>query len=443
MTKPPFRFRLAAALSVMVMAAGAIAADPIPAFPGAEGFGAHATGGRGKPVYEVTNLNDSGPGSLRDALSEGDRTVVFRVSGTIRLDRRIDITKPNITIAGQTAPGDGICLRGKELMIKANNVIVRYLRFRPGDELNQEHDALTVWNASNVIIDHCSMSWSTDSVSDVVKGSRNVTIQWSIISEPLTQSVHAKGSHGYGTGWGYGSYHHNLIAHCDSRAPRLGADPTRGMSDVRNNVIYNWGNGWSYGGENSDIDFVGNYFRPGPNSAQNRVLFNVWKSNARVYLADNVMETNDAVTADNLKGLVTEGSVWKEPVDLTHVPVPASFGGASVKTDPASIALERVLTEAGASLPKRDAVDERVVNDVRNRTGKIINSQADVGGWPELRSAEAPVDGDRDGMPDAWETRHGLNPADPADGAQPAKDGGGYTNLEIYLNAIVDGSAGQ
>lgn len=431
---------VAAALLIATIIPKAPAADPPKpaAFPGAEGFAGHVTGGRGKPVYAVTTLADSGPGSLRDAVSEGNRTVVFRVSGTIDARKRIEIKGPNITVAGQTAPGDGICIKGKELFIRdTKNVIVRFLRCRPGDLLGEEHDALTIWNSQDVIVDHCSLSWSTDSVSDVVKGSRNVTIQWCIVSEPLDRSVHAKGSHGYGTGWSYGSYHHNLIAHCASRAPRLAADPTRGLVDVRNNVIYNWGFGWAYGGEHADVDFVNNYFRPGPDSQHNHILFNPWASNCRVYLSGNVLEGNAEVTSDNAKGLVSEGSVWKEPVVLDHVLVPASFGGAAVKTHPAQQAVDLVLAKAGATLPKRDPVDERVVASVRDRGGRLINSQADVGGWPELKSVPPPPDSDADGMPDAWEAQRGLQPGDPDDGPRQAPDHSGYTNLEVYLNELA------
>src|SRR4029079_331257 len=187
------------------------------------------------------------PGSLRDAVSQPNRTVVFRVSGTINLTKRLDVKVPNITIAGQTAPGDGICLRGKELFIaNTHDVIVRFIRSRPGDELKQEHDALTIWNAQNVIVDHCSLSWSTDSINDVVKGAGNVTVQWCILSEPLNNSVHVKGAHGYGTGWdgriidgkgGGGTYHHNLLAHCDSPSPRIGYfNQGRGLINVSKNA---------------------------------------------------------------------------------------------------------------------------------------------------------------------------------------------------------------
>lgn len=425
-----------AMLLVSSVAGWARAAD-LPAFPGAEGLGAKATGGRGKDVYEVTNLDDSGPGSLRDALSKGNRTVVFRVSGTINLKTTLRLAEPNVTIAGQTAPGDGICLRGKELMIRADNVIVRFMRFRPGDELKQEHDALTIWNAKNVIVDHCSMSWSTDSVSDVVKGSREVTIQWCIISEPLNQSVHGKGAHGYGTGWGYGSYHHNLIAHCASRAPRLSADPSRGLCDVRNNIIYNWGFGWAYGGENADVDIVNNYFKSGPSSEHNNCIFNVWQSSSRVYLSGNVLEGNAEVTADNYKGLISEKTIYPQPADLEAVVVTRPSQTVPVIQQSAHEAYELVLNRAGATLPKRDPVDTRVVQSVRDRTGRVINSPVDVGGWPELASTEPPADSDHDGMPDAWETSKGLDPANPKDGPSAAADGSGYTNMELYLNELA------
>jgi pectate lyase len=431
------------AVLMCVIASTSLAAEPLPAFPGAEGFGAVATGGRGKLVVEVTSLEDSGQGSLRDALKDGDRTIVFRVSGTINLNSRIEITKPNITIAGQTAPGDGICLRGHQLMAKnTQNLIIRFIRSRPGDEAKIEQDALTIWNCQKVIVDHCSLSWSTDSVCDVVKGSREATIQWSIISEPLNNSVHVKGAHGYGTGWGYGSFHHNLLAHCESRAPRLGADVTRGMTDFRNNVVYNWGSGWSYGGEHSDIDFVGNYFRPGPSSKHGNVLFSAWLSDTRIFLSGNVMDGNIDVTNDNLKGLISQGSIHPGKIDLQFVPVPSSFGGPAITTDDAKVACEKVLNCAGASLPRRDAVDERVVNDVIHRTGSIIDSQASVGGWPELKSAPAPSDKDKDGMPDEWEQQHGLNPDDASDGAKESQPGE-YTNLEIYLNQLAAPAMGD
>lgn len=438
------------------------------AFPGAEGYGADASGGRGGEVYEVTNLDDEGPGSFRDAVSQPNRIVVFRVSGIIDLKSRLQISASNLTIAGQTAPGDGICLRGQPLFLRdSNNVIVRYLRIRPGDIAKQEMDALTIWNCGNVIVDHCSMSWSTDSLNDVVKLSGNVTVQWSILSEPLCQSVHAKGSHGYATGWdgrvkGGASFHHNLIAHAASRAPRIGKNPTgRGLIDVRNNVIYNCGP--SYGGEGDDFNFVNNYYRPGPiDFRPDRVIFHVSRGDARAYIAGNFYEGESAISNDNRQAVKFKAATAVYVPNQNHTAAaelatrpatapatqPEDPGNAEqcllsepvtvipVQTDTAEVAYQRVIDAAGAILPKRDAVDERIINDVKNRTGKLINTQDEVGGWPELKSAAAPADSDHDGMPDAWETAHGLNPTDPADGRQFGK-GSTYTNVEVYLNELA------
>ncbi|WP_428938288.1 pectate lyase family protein [Fontivita pretiosa] len=420
-------------------AATLTSAAQAPAFPGAEGFGAAANGGRGGSVYEVTNLDDSGPGSLRDAVSQGNRTIVFRVSGTINLTRRLEISKPNITIAGQTAPGDGICLRGKELFItNTSNIIVRFLRIRPGDELKQEHDALTIWNSHYVIVDHCSLSWSTDSLNDVVKGSGNVTLQWCILSEPLNASVHVKGAHGYGTGWdgrnGGSSFHHNLLAHCDSRAPRIGYfNVGRGLIDVRNNVIYNWGKLSGYGAEGDDVNYIGNYYRPGPNSRNTDIFFEIWRNDAKMYVAGNFMEGMDQINRDNARGVRYRKDIGE--VDPGGWQAASPFAVAAVTTQSAQDAYQAVLAAAGAILPRRDAVDQRIIQDVKNRTGRIINSQDEVGGWPELKSDPAPVDSDHDGMPDAWESANRLDPNDPSDG--PRLSESGYSNLELYLNSLV------
>ena len=427
---------IATVLSATVWSMAAFGRSTPPGFPGAEGFGAAASGGRGCEVYEVTNLDDDGPGSLRDALSRGNRTVVFRVSGTIHLKSRLSVGGSNITVAGQTAPGDGICLRGRELMVSGvENVIIRFLRLRPGDEARAEHDALSIRNSRNVIVDHCSMSWSTDSINDVTHGSGNVTVQWCILSEPLNRSVHVKGAHGYGTGWGGhvnggGSYHHNLIAHCESRAPRIGyMTGERGRVDCRNNVIYNTGAGSAYGGEGVDLNYIGNYHRPGPATAAPAVLFDVWSEDTRLYVAGNEIDGIEVATHDNRAGL----RFRKGSPDLCLVREP--FDTPPVVTEPAGTAYLRVLASAGAVLPRRDDVDRRVVEDVRRKTGRIINSQDDVGGWPELKSTAAPPDADHDGMPDTWELERGLNPNDPADGRRTAPDG--YTHLEHYLNALA------
>ena len=422
------------------------ASAAVPAFPGAEGFGAKATGGRGGDVVHVTNLNDSGPGSLRDAVSRPNRTVVFDVSGTIMLASRLEISKPNITVAGQTAPGDGITLRAHEMMIKnTENVIVRYLRVRPGDEAKAEMDAVTVWAAKDVILDHCSMSWSTDSLNDVVKESGNVTVQWCLLAEPLVHSVHSKGNHGYATGWdgrtrGGMTAHHNLIAHAASRAPRIGYNKTgRGMIDVRNNVIYNCGP--SYGGETDDLNYVNNYYRPGPESEKARPageIFAIWSGDSRAHFAGNVIEgatgPNGAQGFVSFKKGVTANGVEKtQPVEA-EVMQKAAFDVPAVSTQPAEKAYEAVVAGVGASV-KRDAVDERILSDVKNRTGRFIDTPGDVGGYPDLKSLPAPKDTDQDGMPDAWEAAHGLNPIDAADGKRVGADG--YTNLETYLNELA------
>ncbi|HRK31288.1 MAG TPA: hypothetical protein PLD59_09440 [Tepidisphaeraceae bacterium] len=436
-----------------VAAEAALAAAKVPsapAFPGAEGFGAGATGGRGGETYQVTNLNDDGPGSLRDAVSKPNRIVVFCISGTINLKSRLTISQRNITIAGQSAPGDGICLRGGQLFISdTENVIVRFLRVRPGDELGVEQDAVTVWGSKDVIIDHCSLSWSTDSLNDVVRESGNVTVQWCILSEPLAESVHKKGSHGYATGWdgrkhGGGSFHHNLIAHAVSRAPRIGYFKTgRGLIDCRNNLVYN--SGPAYGGEGDDFNFVNNYFKPGPTfKSDNRAVFELWADDARAYIHGNVIEGRHDVLADNPSavryraGVASDGSkremptaekcLLAEPVDMR----------SPIRTDTAIEAAKRVARFAGAVAPRRDAVDMRILKDVAEGTGKPINSQSEVGGWPALSSADPPLDSDRDGMPDEWEQASGgvLDANDPADAAM-IDLATGYSNLEIYLNELA------
>jgi pectate lyase len=261
----------------------------VPAFPGAEGFGAQSLGGRGGKVLFVTNLDDGGPGSLRAAVeADGPRTVVFRVSGTIALKSALVVRNSHVTIAGQTAPGDGICLKDCGLVVAADHVIVRYLRCRPGDNAGGEPDAMSISSGHNIIVDHCSASWSVDETLSASSsgGLGNVTVQWCIISESLNESTHHKGAHGYGAlirgghGNGY-TYHHNLFAHHKARLPRPGnyndrdEDPKGFIFDFRNNVIYNWGG--SFAGYNADgsngvssitkMNFVGNYYKRGANSS--------------------------------------------------------------------------------------------------------------------------------------------------------------------------------
>ena len=426
---------VAAAGLAFAIGAACRAAVATPAFPGAEGAGAQAEGGRGGEVVYVTNLDDHGPGSLRDAVSKPRRTVVFAVSGTITLETRLSIEHPHITIAGQTAPGDGICIRGKDVIVGADDCILRFLRFRPGDIRPEEHDALTVWDAHNVIVDHCSMSWSTDSLNDVVKESGNVTVQWCILSEPLRESAHSKGAHGYGTGWdgrgGASSYHHNLLAHCDSRAPRIEKAGPGVLVDIRNMVIYNIGGGFAYGGEKAQFNYVANFLKPGPNTVHPETLFLLSSRDSRGYFAENFLAGSPEGSQNNASAVRIDGDL-----DAEQLLVKEPFDVPAVATQSPQDAYDAVLAHAGAVLPARDAVDRRIVADVEAGTGGLIDSQNDVGGWPELRSTAPPADSDRDGMPDDWERNHNLDPADAADGRRVASRG--YTNLEIYLNELAE-----
>lgn len=420
------------------------------AFPGAEGAGAHALGGRGGRVLFVTTLEDRGPGSLRAAVeAEGPRTILFRVAGTIRLAKPLVVRNGRVTIAGQSAPGQGITLRDHRLEIAADDVVVRFIRARLGDESRVESDAVTVTRGRRIILDHVSASWSVDETLSVSanytlpdKGFYDVTVQWSIISESLTRSLHAKGEHGYGSlvrgGRGSkASFHHNLWANHSARMPRPGnysgpeVDPVGAFFDFRSNVFYNWGGGYS--GYNADTatlsryNFVDNAYVAGPQSHKN-IAFKESDTLARAYFAGNSM--NGTIPADPwslVTGLQPEGYRLAAPVEV-----------APVKPDPAPSAYARVLAHAGAS-KVRDAVDVRVVAGVRDRTGTQIDSQAQVGGWPELAGGPVPPDDDEDGMPDAWERRHGLNPADSGD-ANGDADRDGYTNLEEWLAELAQGT---
>ncbi len=437
------------------------------AFPGAEGYGKYTSGGRGGVVYKVTNLNDSGEGSLRAAIeASGPRTVVFEVSGTIDLESPLKIKKPYITIAGQTAPGDGICIKRHPISIDADHVIIRYLRVRLGDESGNDYDAISSRFTKNIILDHISASWSVDECMSIYHCD-SVTVQWCIISESMSKSNHIKGSHGFGGIWGsnYSSYHHNLLAHHSSRNPRMASGS--GYTDYRNNVIYNWGYQSLYGGEKfqtgddrfnfSSFNIVANYYKPGPATKPGNVSYRIASPSFRSetdhgkwYIADNVVEGNDEVSAHNWDGGVqTDISVEKIKLD-------EPWPSMSIKQQTAQKAYQTVLNNAGAIVPKRDAIDKRIINEVRtgNATFEglsyknehqvadpskicgIIDTQNDVGGWPILKSAPAPTDSDNDGMPDVWEIENHLNKDDPNDRNIIAKDG--YTMLEKYLNSIVD-----
>ena len=426
-------------------------AQQILGFPGAEGFGAYSKGGRGGTVIHVTNLNDDGPGSLRWAVEqEGPRTIVFDSSGTIDLKNQLIIENPYITIAGQTAPGDGICLRGETFLIETHDVIVRYIRCRLGDGMHgqgslQGKDAISISKGEDIIVDHCSGSWSLDEVlsSSTSKPTlTRVTVQWCFITEGLNPSNHGFGSLIRGTGGAKYSYIHNLYAHNRRRNPRPGnydrnphtEDPDGLLLDFRNNVIYNWG-GESAGYNNDSesvtrLNYVGNYLIPGENSENNGIAYSTGSPYNRSYFADNYY---NGKIPKNQWSLVSFRDSWSKD-NICDYKQSQPFETGPITEVDAPTAYKNVLEIGGASLPKRDAVDTRVVNSVQNRTGKIINSQEEVGGWPVLKSAPAPLDTDRDGMPDKWEKAHKLNPKDPEDRNNVSLNG--YTMLEEYLNCI-------
>jgi pectate lyase len=436
----------------VLLKSSSLHAGNLPAFPGAEGFGSVTVGGRGGKVIAVTNLNDSGPGSLRAAVdAEGPRIVVFRVSGTIELKSPLRIINPHITIAGQTAPGEGIALRDQHLGIAADEVVIRYLRVRLGDESKTNSDAISGRFFRNIILDHLSASWGTDEVLSLYHNSY-VTIQYCIISEPVGNGR----NHKFGAIWGdnYSTYHHNLFAHNDSRNPRFASGS--GNVDFRNNVIYNWGYNSTYGGENlqqnnhkfnfTTVNMVANYYKPGPATRENvrhRIVGPSTRDGAvdlgKWWVADNIVEGSPEVTADNWLGVeVSRADIIENLNYGLDYRLPEPWPAIAIRPYSATEAFENVLARAGASLPKRDTIDARIVEEVRTGTAThgskgIISSQADVGGWPELKSLPAPLDSDGDGMPDWWEIQYGLDPNDPSD-SQGDLNGTGYTNVEEYLN---------
>lgn len=441
--------RLGIPLLVILLfsATGIVKVQPL-AFPGAEGYGKYTTGGRGGEIIYVTNLSDAGPGSFRAAVEkEGARTVVFSVSGTIKLESPIIVYNGDLTIAGQTAPGGGITIRDYPVELEANNIMVRFMRFRLGDETEIPADAFSGTEVKDVIVDHCSMSWGIDEVSSFYRN-QNFTLQWSIISESLAQSAHPKGRHGYAGIWGgqKATFHHNLIAHHTSRNPRLadsGYDrrPVNRQVDFYNNVIYNWQFNSIYGGEKGEQNIVNNYFKPGPatdDDVSDRIV-NPSKPYGKFYVGGNVVEGFEQITQNNWSGGVQSANP-----EAARAAKPFSFD-TDIAEHPMS-AYKDILVHSGASY-YRDTVDERVVSDVEKGTAAytgsksklpgIIDSQEDVGGWPELASGEAPKDSDQDGMPDEWEQEHGLNPGDASDSVLYTLVEN-YTNVEVYLNSLVE-----
>ncbi len=439
------------------------------AFPNAEGFGKYTTGGRGGKIFIVSTLNDSGEGSFRSAVTTKEpRIIVFAVSGIIHLNSPLSI-KGDVTIAGQTAPGDGICLADHPVNLGGNNIIIRYIRFRMGDK-NQNKgmvdgsghdDAFGGTRRNNIIIDHCSFSWSTDEVLSVYAGD-STTLQWNLISEPLNYSYHFETGdknfehHGFGGIWGgrHLSAHHNLFAHCNNRNPRF--DGIRNAPeenvDYRNNVIYNWGSNNIYAGEGGNYNIVNNYFKYGPSTSKSvryrianpgrkeaapAIPFGKW------YVSGNYVDEANAVTKDNWLGvdMGNGGTEEDKKNTLLHSPIAA----LALPVQTAKDSYEAVMQSVGASF-KRDTLDERIVNDVKNRTGKFIDVQGGyphgtayeltVNAWPSLKSLPASADNDKDGMPDDWEVKNKLNAANATD-ATTFSLHKFYSNIEVFINSLV------
>ncbi len=458
------------------------------AFPGAEGGGMYTTGGRGGKVIHVTNLYDSGGGSLRAALEEsGARTIVFDVAGTIELKSDLKISRGNVTIAGQTAPGDGICIKNYATVINAGNVIIRYLRFRLGDRAPWSEADIKAGKADgedciwgryqeNVILDHCSMSWSVDETASFY-GNENFTMQWCLIAESMKNChLHTKGNHGYGGLWGgkNASFHHNVLAHHDSRNARIDhphiyenhkAPARRGNVDLRNNIVYDWGSNNCYGGEGGWFNLVNCYYKPGPSSTDRKYfadLYAVYSSCSTcnekniehgycsLHIAGNVHTKYASISGDN-----TTGINWHNGSGHANYKAPLaaalSISGkdgreAYVTTHSADDARSALVKYAGASL-RKDAVDTRILSQVEKGEGRIINDIDDVislygAAWPTLSATDeekaAVKDTDGDGMPDTFEDEFGLDKADPEDGnAKTLDKNKRYTNLEMYLHYLV------
>jgi pectate lyase len=439
------------------------------AFPGAEGFGKYTSGGRGGKIFMVSNLNDKGSGSFREAAeTKGKRIIVFSISGTIHLETKISI-KGDVTIAGQTAPGDGICVADNSVGLGGDNIIVRYLRFRMGDRYqkggmvdgNGSDDTFGGTRRKNIIIDHCSLSWSTDEVLSIYAGD-STTLQWNLISEPLNYSYHFESGdkdyehHGFGGIWGgrHLSAHHNLFAHCNNRNPRF--DGIRNAEeenvDYRNNVIYNWGSNNIYAGEGGNYNIVNNYFKYGPSTSKN-VRYRIANPGRRVeapaipfgkwYVNGNYVDEAASVTKDNLLGIDmgNGGTEIDKKNAIINKPIPVE----AITTQTAKDAYQDILMFAGASF-RRDTLDERIINDVKYGTGRFIDVQGGfphgteyvltVNAWPVLHTLPAPVDNDKDGMPDAWEVKNGLNPSDTTDAVKNSLHKF-YTNIEVYINSLI------
>lgn len=449
--------------------------DQVAACDWIRGAGVGTTGGEGGQVFRVTKITDDIDPSTGQAVSgtfrfaceqKGSRVVVFNVAGTIHLVKPLEIKEGQLTIAGQTAPGDGICVADYPVtIVNARNVIIRFLRFRMGDAKKFEGDALGCNDSHNVVIDHCSCSWSTDECVSCY-GNENFTLQNCFITESLTKSVHIKGDHGYGGIWGGKNvtFHHNLLAHHSSRNPRFDHDYVNtlaGPIDYINNVVYNWGGNSSYGGEGSSnggggrkINFVNNYYKPGPATKNRERLMNPWATcdncthahggsvvPPHLYMVGNYMHGSTKVTNDNWQGVNYSGGATEAQCKVT---TRYSFPGNYINEQTAEEAYEYVLAKGGCSL-SRDVLDKQVVEDVRSgsykhkgsngSTNGLIDSQSDAGGWPDLKGDKW-TDSDFDGIPDDWEVENGMDPKNAKDALEKTLVTG-RTNMEVYLCDIV------
>ncbi len=433
---------------VIVMIANAQTEKPL-AFPGADGFGKYTSGGRGGKVIEVINLNDDGPGSFRQAVTtRGSRIVIFKVTGNISLKKAINITSPNLTIAGQSAPGEGVCISGAPVNFKANNIIVRFLRFRLGD-LGSTHDnTVSAIGYTNIIFDHCSFSWGSN-YNALFYNNAEFTAQWCIFSESLYKPKKSKNPEGLGAmaGGMKVSFHHNLFAHNAIDNPYFGgaihhkSTKNKEIVDFRNNIIYNWGKECTSGGEGGNINLVNNYFKPGPATEKNKksTILTI-KNGGNFFVKGNFVFSGDPISKDNWKGVSNSGQSIDN--NKSEQEFESGFTG---KTQSAEDAYIDVMAKAGASL-KRDDVDSRIVQSTGTGSTEhggsygdkkgIIDSQQTVGGWPELKPSNQKTDSDNDGIPDEWEKTKGLNSNDPSDATKKTLDKI-YDNIEIYLNDLV------
>jgi pectate lyase len=420
------------------------------AFPTAVGYGSKSVGGRGGKIIYVTTLKDNwSPGSLRYALykASGPRIVIFRVAGLIELkeprrsrSKDISIVNPYVTVAGQTAPGGGVCIKNGGIAIKTHDVIIRHLCIRPGDSRQgtnpEDRDAIKIARGYNIVLDHISASWAIDETISTwfQKGSpppRDITIQNSIMSEGLYKSLHPKGLHSRGLLIGDHSTNvtvfQNILAHNNRRNPLVKGD-TKNI-EIINNVVYNWGRNKGFGTHFSDIErrgptlakIINNYYIKGPNSGENYFYFDRLNKKSRMLVKGNSGDIKESRYRIKSKfPMVVDGTYSNKNVPMKKI----------------KNTLNSILQNAGAFVPVRDKVDQRIINDVKNRTGKIINSVSEVGGYPKIRAGTPYRDSDKDGISDKWEKRHNLNPNDSSDSNRKSGTSG-YTNIEVFLNELA------